>query len=84
MTRIDHLKDYNKLNENRPYMKQYQLCNCGKHFTRVNRGKHYKTVFHQDFLKRKGYNIVIAKKKIVKEKIEYRTEYVSIWGTYKD
>ena len=86
MTRIDRIekKDYIKLNESRGIMDKYYSCPCGKHFTRKNKTAHYKTQFHKDFATKTGYNIDITKKKIQKKHVEYTTEYITIWGTYKD
>jgi hypothetical protein len=78
-------KDYEKLNEGRIYANQYIKCFCGKYYIRRNRTNHFKTKFHKKYKENSGFNIEIPKKKIIKEKekIEYDTEYVSIWGKFK-
>ena len=87
MTKLINIdkKDYEKLNEGRIYGNQYVKCFCSKFYIRRNRTAHKRTKFHKDYIDNSGFNIIIPKKKILKEKekIEYDTEYMSIWGKFK-
>jgi len=87
MTKLINIdkKDYEKMNEGRIYTNQYIKCFCGKYYIRRNRTAHNRTQFHKNYKENSGFNIDIKKNKIIKEKekIEYETEYLSIWGKFK-